>query len=242
MGPVLLGATYLLDDEEFIASLRTLAGACVVVNKARPGRRFRAYRRRTYRLLADVNEHTEGIPMEAFPALRDLAPLEDGRPAVVGPHGPGAGSGQVSTIRTLGYRQAQGRWGLNLLHAKVALLGHLWWHDEDGGPGVADVIGFTPQRLWISSANFTRASRRHIEVAYWTEDPKMLRGMQEFLVGLVAQSEELNPDADDWEPEMAPVEYDHDAMVEALAEEREAFLEEQGRYEDWLASQSDEAE
>ncbi len=34
----------------------------------------------------------------------------------------------------------------------------------------------------------------------------------------------------------------HDAMVEALTEEREAFLEEQGRYEDWLASQSDEAE
>jgi hypothetical protein len=242
MGPVLIGATYLLDDDEFIESLRTLAGACVVVNKPDRKDAFAAYRRRTYQLLADVNERTQGIPMKAFPALRDLAPLEGGRPAIVGPYGPAPGTGQVSTSRTLGYRQTHGRWSLPLLHAKVVLLGHLWWHDEDDGPGVADVIGFTPKRLWMSSANFTRASRRHIEIGYWTEDPKMLRGMREFLVDLVAQSEELNPDADDWEPAMAPVEYDHDAMVEALAEERAAFLDEQGRYEDWLASQRDQAD
>jgi hypothetical protein len=31
-----------------------------------------------------------------------------------------------------------------LMHAKVALLGELWWHDEDALGHVADVIGFAP--------------------------------------------------------------------------------------------------
>lgn len=31
-----------------------------------------------------------------------------------------------------------------LIHVKTFLLGHIWWHDEDGSPGgVAEVTGFT---------------------------------------------------------------------------------------------------
>ncbi|HSF60808.1 MAG TPA: hypothetical protein VLA69_03880, partial [Gaiellaceae bacterium] len=43
----------------------------------------------------------------------------------------------------------------NRAFAKLALLGHLWWHDEGPLGHVEDVIGFKAKRLWISFANFT---------------------------------------------------------------------------------------
>jgi hypothetical protein len=76
------------------------------------------------------------------------------------------------------------------MHAKLALLGHLWWHDE-GELGVEDVTGFAPRRLWISSANFTESSRRSLEFGYWTEDKALMEGAQRFLLRLIAASEGL---------------------------------------------------
>jgi hypothetical protein len=35
---------------------------------------------------------------------------------------------------------------------------------------VADVIGFAARRLWISSANFTRSSRRSPDFGFGVED------------------------------------------------------------------------
>ena len=106
-----------------------------------------------------------------------------------------------------------------IIHAKLALLGHLWWHDEDDSPaGVADVTGFQPFRLWISTANFTKASRNNLEFGYWTEDSALLEGAERFLVKLMRSSEPLDPAADHFEPELVPVEYDDEAMAEAMAE------------------------
>jgi hypothetical protein len=42
-----------------------------------------------------------------------------------------------------------------IMHAKLALLGHLQWQTEDALGNPDDIIWFTPQQLWISSANFT---------------------------------------------------------------------------------------
>jgi hypothetical protein len=170
--------------------------------------------------------------MWAFRELADLAPLEDGRPALVGPYGPTAGTGYVSTVRALGFRRTDERNWPPLVHPKLALLGHLWWHDEDPLGGVDDYIGFRPYRLWVSSGNFTRGSRRSVEFAHWSEEPALLKAARDFLLELVSYSEPVDPEADDWEPEMAPVDYDEAAMIEAMQEHRYAALEWEAQAED----------
>jgi hypothetical protein len=70
----------------------------------------------------------------------------------------------------------------------------------------------------VSSANFTKSSRRSWEFGYWTEDAALVAGAERFLVRLLASSEDLDPDADAFDPEFAPVEFDDAAMAEAVAD------------------------
>jgi hypothetical protein len=99
-----------------------------------------------------------------------MAPKVDGKPLVVGPYTPND-PGSLPMIRTLGSRQTYPL----MAHAKLALPGHLWWHDEDDF-GVADIVRFERRRLWVSSANFTFNSRRSLEFGYWTEDAALVEG------------------------------------------------------------------
>lgn len=75
----------------------------------------------------------------------------------------------LSPFRTLGFREADGG-GRPMAHAKLALLGDLWHHDEGACDEVGDFVGFSPRRLWVSSANFTYAFRSHLEFGFWTDD------------------------------------------------------------------------
>ena len=143
LGPTLLGSVMWIDDEVLIDKLGELAAACVVVTKQK------------LESLAELNRRTPGMPVGAFAELTELAPKVKGRPVVVGPSSP-VYDDPIPTIRTLGFRKSKEHQFPPIIHTKLALLGHLWWHDEDGSPaGVADVTGFEPFRLWISSANFT---------------------------------------------------------------------------------------
>ena len=58
-----------------------------------------------------------------------------------------------------------------------------------------------------------------MEFGYWTEDPDLLDGVHRFLIGLIAASEDLDSLADAVDPELAAVEYDDEAMAQALAEQ-----------------------
>lgn len=71
-----------------------------------------------------------------------------------------------------------------------------------------------------------------MEFGYWTEDSALVQGAESFLVKLMRASEGLNPEADSFDPDLVPVEYDDAAMAEALAEERwvEAEAEEDESY------------
>jgi hypothetical protein len=73
----------------------------------------------------------------------------------------------------------------------------------------------------VSSANFTKSSRESLEFGYWTEDPALLQGAERFLLKAMASSESLDPDADLFEPDLAPVQFDDLAMAEALPEDWE---------------------
>jgi hypothetical protein len=201
-----------IDDDALIASIGSLAAATVIVSKQR--RRPTDIRR--LEPLVDLNRRSPGMPIRAFSALSGLAPTVDGQPGSIGPTDrPGATV--VPTIRTLGWRKARGDF-VPIIHAKLALLGHLWWHDEDAFGFVDDVIGFRARRLWISSANFTRSSRRSLEFGFWTEEPSLLDGAERFLVKLMGSSEGVDPTSDVFQPDLAPYEFDDEAMADYAAE------------------------
>lgn len=210
LGPALLGSAMWIDDTDLIAKLGGLSAASIVVTKqARDPQKVRKLQE-----LQEINDRLPGLPIRAFPALGGMAPKIGGKPVVVGPYDP-MDDTVLPTIRTIGYRR---RADLPpIMHAKLALLGNLWWHDEGALGHVEDVIGFTPRRLWVSSANFTGASRRSLEFGYWTEDPALIEGTERFLLKLIRSSESLDPDADSLDPDLAPVEFDDVAMAEALS-------------------------
>jgi hypothetical protein len=241
-GAVLLGSSFGLNDDDLLRAVEQLAAACIVISK--PERT--QYWDDMHRQLARRNEQERppGIPLEAIYELGGLAPLKHERPLVVGPSTRVPET--ISAFRTLGFRKTAGKYPPPLVHAKLALLGHLLhWHVD--APGDVEAVAFQPIRLWVSSANFTKGSRRNVEFGYWTEDPTMLKAAEHLLVRLIAESEAVDTNVDDWNPEMAPVDYDHDAMIEAMAgveaEERYAQLEQDAQVEDWLARHdADESE
>lgn len=220
-GATLLGCAMWMDDPELLDELAALEAACVVVSKQSRDRSMQPpdlpYK---LRRLDDLNVRTPGIPVCYFPQLEELTSLVGGKPPVVGPGWslPDEDS-VIPTVRTIGFRKGAGNNGSMppILHAKLALLGRLWDHDEDDF-GPADVTRFTSKRLWIGSANFTASSRRSLEFGFWTEDPVLLRGAEEFLLELISTSEGIDPDADAHVPERALPDYDDAAMAEAAAE------------------------
>jgi hypothetical protein len=222
-GTTLLGCAMWMDDKELMQKISELESACVVVSKQSRDRNVRPPGM-PYKLqaLAELNDRTEGIPVEYFPELESLTSMVDGKPPLIGPGwSPPPQDGTIPTVRTMGFRKGAANHGVMppILHAKLALLGRLWDHDEDDF-GFADVTRFTGKRLWIGSANFTGASRRNLEFGFWTEDPELLRGAQDFLLKLIGDSEGLDPTADTHIPDRALPDYDHAAMVEWAYESR----------------------
>ncbi len=90
-------------------------------------------------------------------------------------------------------------------------------HDEDALGYPDDVIGFRPFRLWLSSANFT-TGRKSLDFGIWTEESAHLEAAERFLVKLIAKSEGLLDAEDDLKPQFLPMEFDHDAFADYVAE------------------------
>jgi hypothetical protein len=103
-------------------------------------------RNRTQRLripaLQDLNDRSPGLPVRAFADLIGLGPTFDGKPTVLRPND-NLDALVVPTVRTLGYRK-RGNDLVPIMHAKLALLGHQRWHDEDAFGNPDDIIWFTP--------------------------------------------------------------------------------------------------
>lgn len=211
LGPCLIGCAPWMDDPELIERLKQLSGACVVLTKQ--GRTQRDLEK--LKSLHQVNADAPGLLIDAFPDLIELAPHEDGEPKVVGPYDR-TGDIVLPTVRTIGFRRKDKRL-VPLMHAKLALLGELWWHDEDPVGNVADVHWFRASKLWVSSANFTSSSRRSLEHGFWTDEPRLVEGYQDFLLQLVGASEGLDGE-DEPTPQLLPVEYDDEAIAEVAAE------------------------
>lgn len=210
LGPAMLGAFPWLDDPELIERIADFPHACVVITKQPRAK----YQRARLEKLKPVLDRSPGFPADALPELMFLMPREDGQAPVVGPSSPMPHL-RLPGLRTIGYRRIGDKL-VPILHAKMVLLGHVWWHDEDEF-GIADVIGFRPQRLWLGSANGTASSRANLEFGVWMADPVLLREATRFLTQILRYSEALDPDAHDMEPELSEPDYDEMAFAEAAA-------------------------
>lgn len=211
LGPAMLGAFMWLDDPELLQRIADIPYASVVITKQPRNKHQQARLNKLKPLL----EHGPGFPARALPELHDLMLREDGKAPLIGPSTPQPDL-LLPAIRTIGYRKASNRL-VPILHTKMLLVGELWWHDEDALGHVADVIGFSPKRLWLSSANGTESSRGNLEFGVWLDDPSLLHKAKQFLGWVLSHSEDLDPDADGLEPELVEPAYDDEAFAEAIA-------------------------
>lgn len=218
-GPGVLGCSMWMDDPELIEVLGQMANACVVVTK-QPRRRYDDPRTDPLKAFAS----STGLAQQAYHELLELAPPVDGNPVVVGPWHGAWDDNEIGAVREVGFRRV-GNHLVPIVHAKIMLLGQMYWTDEHPSGHVADVIGFRPERLWIGSANFTKSSRASLEMGMWTADPSLLAAARGWLLSLVAISEPLGTGSDSMQPEFVPVEYDHDAMV--------GYMREAAAYSEW---------
>lgn len=157
-----------------------------------------------------------GLP-NVLPGLRHRYPADaDGGPLVVGPFTPKP-EYEVGPIRMSGWRGPSGK---PLAHAKLLVLGELFWDEvgPDDGPQVEE--GFVEATsVWWGSANLTDKSANHLEVGFWCDDPELLRNALGFMDDLLAFSEPADSLCPGPEPNLLHVEWDDDAMWEAVADD-----------------------
>lgn len=211
-GTGVLGCAMWMDDPVLLDTLRKCDSVCVVVTK----QSARKHSTTEYEALRRFADEAQGIEQEAFPELDELAPPQDGVPLIVGPATPRL-SAYTPPIRELGFRKVGNRL-VPIVHAKIALIGEMRWTDEHPSGYLVDELFFSPKRLWVGSANFTKSSRRSLEMGMWIKNQETLTAARKFLLRLIAASEPLDSSHSDMSPELVPVEYDDVAMLEYLRE------------------------
>ncbi|MFJ8746015.1 hypothetical protein ACIRL2_42500 [Embleya sp. NPDC127516] len=223
LGAAVLGCVPWLDDPALLGAIDRFPSACVVVTKQESKKRGRE----KFERLKQYAQQGNGFPADVFAEMTDLVSRYDGPPPVIGPYSPRTEGLRVPAIRSFGFRKAGNR-PVPLIHAKMFLMGHLWWHDEDGSPaGVVDATGFTPKRLWLGSTNGTESSRLALEFGVWLDDSDLLADAKQFLVKLMRSSETIDPDDDLFAPEYVSVEYDDEAFHQAVRDSAYDFDEDE---------------
>lgn len=212
LGPAVLGCALWMDDPDLMDVLSRISNVCVVIRKQDRNR----YRQPDAgAVLALAEQH--GLPQYAFPQLADLAPRgHDGLPALLGPFDRLPIDATVPAVRELGFRKAKKHRHVPTVHAKLLLVGELWWHDEHPEGYADDITGFRPTRLWVGSANFTASSRKTLEMGMWTADAAQLATAQDWLLRLVESSEPVGAGSDDLMPEYAPIDVDLDEITDYM--------------------------
>ena len=208
-----IGCVPWLNDDEVVAQLLRFNSSCIVINKLDTF----APNRRTVptgpmrRLLKDG----PGFPLDSLRRFDDLAPQVDGRPALIGPYDH-VGDKSFPSLRVAGVSKRRGVRTIPLVHAKVLVLGAIYYSDEGAMGEVGDFFVFQPRRVWLGSANLTFNSRRSLEFGIWSDDPSLVATTSEFVVDLMAYSEPVESAQLRPQPELVPYEFDDEAMAEAM--------------------------
>ncbi|MEV1176581.1 hypothetical protein [Nonomuraea sp. NPDC049784] len=212
LGPAVLGCVPWFDDEQLLGRVDRFASSCILITKPDA----KTQRKASFDQLKQRAASGPGFPSRVFFELDHMASRYVGEPEAVHPYSPQEHV-DLQTFRSLGYRKA-GKTPVPIIHAKMFLLGHLWWHDEGALGEVADVIGFTPKRLWLGSANATKSSRKSLEYGIWLDDAQVLREARNFMIMLLKYSESLDSPDDVFEPEFLERPWDDDAFYEYMRE------------------------
>ena len=198
--PVVIGCVPWLTSDEVIDRLLRLAACCIVLDKGA-------------RLPTRLVTHDRPFPSSVLPRLAMTMPAVDGAATVLGPYGP-MPDHEVGPVRVLGW---QGK-GMKkpLLHAKILVLGDVGHNTyEADGVGEWEEWEFTPHSVWWGSANWTRGSRSHLEVGFWSDDDSLTRHASSFVQDVISFSEPVDSLTAGPEPNLLPVEFDDEAMREA---------------------------
>lgn len=174
LGPAALGAFMSVDDVKLIHAVAQFPAACVAVSKqAKSTKGKNQHKKATFEKMRGIADTATGFPAAACWELADLGPRENNA-AVLGPHShlPGV---HIPAFRSLGWRKTDSHLR-PVLHTKMVLVGYLWFSDEGALGHVEDVIGFRAEKLWLSSANGTRSSRRSLEFGVWLTQDELLQG------------------------------------------------------------------
>lgn len=198
--PAALGFVPWLTYAGIAERLARLPACCIVVDK---GQQW---------LASALATAKNGFP-PVLPGLRDRAPVVDGQPVILGPSSP-LPDYSVGPVRTVGMTGGERK---PLLHAKLLVLGRLAWLEYDTDVGTFEEYRFLPRSVWWGSANWTEQARSHLELGAWSDDPALVRAATEFLDDLITFSEPLGSVSPGPAPDLARLDYDDEAMREAMA-------------------------
>jgi hypothetical protein len=180
---IALGCSPWLTDDGVTDALTALA-CCLVVTKPE-----RVPARVQQRLLADG----QSVHKMWLHWLDEVGlPTEDGdRPVVRGYSDDPSHDVELGPLRVAGWRKRKGDTNKPIVHAKVVVLGYYGDRDIDTGDRVYSVADFWPSSVWWGSANLTRQSRQHLELATWSSEPSLVLTAAHFVVDVIAVSEPL---------------------------------------------------
>jgi len=185
-----LGCVPWFDSSAVASRLVRFRGCCIVIDKGS------FHRDALQRLTRDGR----GFPNVLW-NLCDMAPAQDGEALTRGPF-VGVPEYEVGPVRIAGWRDGKGK---PLLHAKMLVLGELVWGEDDFGH---EDLNFRPHSLWSGSANWTEASRKHLEVGFWSDDQGLVHSATDFLGSVIEFSEPWTSGCAGPEPDLVDVEYD----------------------------------
>jgi hypothetical protein len=207
-----------MNHERLIATLASLGGCCIVMNKGAND------------LKGAMALHDKGRPIvtKSVPALNDLGRLSvDDKHPVEGPYGTtGEVVGTLGPVRLAGSRIG-GR-AAPLLHAKLLVLAEVHEYPMDGMTLWDDPwrrYTFEPKAAWFGSANWTRGATDNLEFGLWVEQPDLINHALDFLIDVIRFSEPLETKFDIPKPDLVDVGWDHKAFEDYMRELRDEELE-----------------
>lgn len=227
-----IGCVPWLTSEAVIDRLANLNSLCVVIDKAQRSRNAIA------RLMDeeyDQGEHLNGFPNAATSGLASLIPTQNGERVVVGPYTPrDVVEHIIDPVRTVGWRDRKS--DNPIVHAKMLVLGEIEWPTYETPYGTDEGSPrFTPQAVWLGSANWTEGSANHLEFGIVSRDAKLLSEATDFVADVIAFSEPLGSSSAGPQPSMLGYEVDDAAMWEAYENQRLAR-------DEWEAEQPEDDE
>lgn len=204
--PAVVGCVPWFNSRAVQDRLLRMGGCCIVIDKGAKAR--------PQELISG------GRPLpNVLPGLDMTVPDGEG-PTLLGPHSELPGH-LLGPVRLAGWQRAERGRLKPLLHTKILVLGEVAWYryGPDDSP-YSEELGFRAEAVWWGSANWTDASRDHLEMGTYSTDVALADEALRFVSKVVEFSEPIDSMFIQPEPNLVPVDFDDAAMAEAYEDYR----------------------